>query len=75
MNNGIPQPTLGAALSDSGFFSGRTGSYSIEADCTGTDVVNVPGGVVLDHAIVWPTSANRFLEWSDANMFPHCRQQ
>ncbi|MBV9252512.1 MAG: hypothetical protein JO227_25130 [Acetobacteraceae bacterium] len=51
INNGTPGITPGTPLTESGFRTGQTGTYSLSDDCTGMMVVNFPGGVVIDFAI------------------------
>jgi hypothetical protein len=51
IGNGTPQVNASTPLTDNGFRTGQTGSYSVADDCTGTMVVNIPGGTVLDLAL------------------------
>jgi hypothetical protein len=44
---GSPTP-----LTDTGFRTGQSGTYQIDADCTGTLSLMVPGGLEIDFAIV-----------------------
>ena len=46
MGNGVPQ-TAGATLNDEGFRTGQSGTYSVDSECTGSMVVNIPGGTTL----------------------------
>jgi hypothetical protein len=38
-------------LTDNGF-AGRTGTYKVDTDCTGTMVISIPGGTVSGLAFV-----------------------
>jgi len=44
---GAPTP-----LTDTGFRTGQSGTYSVDADCTGVVSLTVPGGTQIDFAIV-----------------------
>jgi hypothetical protein len=51
MGNGTPQ-TAGAPLNDEGFRTGQTGTYSVDEECTGSMVANIPGGTILEFEFV-----------------------
>jgi hypothetical protein len=51
VSNGTPTITAATPLTEDGFRTGQTGSYSIGDDCTGNLVLNVPGGRVIQIAI------------------------
>jgi hypothetical protein len=51
VSNGTPQINASTPLTDDGFRTGQTGTYRVADDCTGTMVVNIPGGTVLDLAL------------------------
>lgn len=50
---GSPTP-----LSDDGFRTGQSGSYTVDVDCTGTISLMVPGGTEIDFAIVLADSGH-----------------
>ena len=47
MGNGLPQITPTTSVTDEGFRTGQTGTYSVDTDCTATITANIPGGTVL----------------------------
>ena len=51
VNSGV---VVGSAtpLTDTGFRTGQSGTYTIDADCTGVISLAVPGGTAIDFAII-----------------------
>ena len=50
VGNGTPSITPAIPLTEDGFRTGQTGSYSVDEDCTGNLLFNVPGGRVVQIA-------------------------
>lgn len=55
---GISVITPGTPVTDNGFRMDETGTYSVAADCTGTAVINFPGGSEIDEALVVGADGN-----------------
>jgi hypothetical protein len=52
VGNGTPSIIPAIPLTDDGFRTGQTGTYSVDADCTGSLVFNVPGGRVVQVQLI-----------------------
>jgi hypothetical protein len=51
VSNGAPTITATTPLTSNGFRTGQTGTYTVDADCTGNILLEVPGGRVIRIAI------------------------
>ena len=51
VSNGAPTITATTPLTSNGFRTGQTGTYTIDEDCTGNIILEVPGGRVIHIAI------------------------
>ena len=51
VGNGTPSISPAIPLTSGGFRTGQTGTYGVDADCTGTLTFNVPGGRVVTLAL------------------------
>jgi hypothetical protein len=58
IHGGISTITPNTPVTDNGFGTNETGTYSVAADCTGTAVINYPDGSEIDLALVVGAEGN-----------------